>query len=113
MASSRLRRCSGYLNLLLSQDRLQGEALLVTANHHQVDCLSEVIKNILRLPVGKRTKLLIAKSKKVLNALANFAVSVKTRLQILQKAASKVLELLFSVKKRLKVVLLPSHGTRS
>ena len=105
MASSRLRRCSSYLNLLLSRDRVQGEALLVTANRHQVDCISEVIKNILRLPVGKKSKLLIAKSRKVLEALADFALSVKKRLQIIHRAARKIWDVLFSVKSRLMTVL--------
>jgi hypothetical protein len=107
MASSRLRKCADYLNLLLNQDRLQGEALIVTANNHQVDCIGEVIKNILRLPVGKRTKQLIAKSKKVLQTLADLAINVKKRLQLLQKTPAMVLELLLSVKNRLKAVLRP------
>ena len=106
MASVRLRRCHAYVNLLLSEDRVQGEALLVTANRHQVDCISEIIKNILSLPVGKKAKLLIAKSRKLLESLADFALTSRKRLLIIHSAARKILEILFSVKARLRAVLL-------
>ena len=106
MASVRLRKCHAYVNLLLSEDRVQGEALLVTANRHQVDCISEIIKNILSLPVGKKAKILIAKSRKLLESLANFALTSRKRLLIIHSAARKILEILFSVKARLRAVLL-------
>ena len=54
--SRRLRDCSSYLRLLLSGDKIQSEAILVTATDKQVECLSEIIRNILRLPVGKENE---------------------------------------------------------
>ena len=107
MASHRLRKCRAYLNLLLSQDKVQGEALLVTANHDQVDCITEVIRNILRLPVGKKTKRLIDDYHKLLHSLADFAVSQKRRLQLIHAHSQKILEVLHSVKTRLTAVLHP------
>lgn len=107
MASHRLRKCRAYINLLLSQDRVQGEALLVTANHDQVDCITEVVRNILRLPVGKKTKRLIAEYAKLLHALADFALSQKKRLQLIHTHSQKILEVLHSVKIRLAAVLHP------
>ena len=105
MSSARLRKCEAFLRVLISADRLQGEALLVTANDHQVNCITEVMLNILRLPVGKKTKALIAKSKKILQAIADFSISVTQRLKIIQRAALKVYLVILSVKNQLKRVM--------
>ena len=105
MSSARLRRCESFLRVLLSADRLQGEALLVTASKHQVNCLTEIMLNILRLPVGKKAKALITKSRKILRAIADFGLSVAQRLKIIQRAAVKVFLVIQSVRNKLKLVL--------
>lgn len=93
------------MKLLLNEDKIQARALIVTANEHQAHCLGEVIHNILKLPVGKKAKRLIAKHKKILLVIANFGLSLKKRLKVLQAAAAKIVELLWSVKQRLMAVL--------
>ena len=99
--SRRLRDCSSYLRLLLSGDKIQSEAILVTATDKQVECLSEIIRNILRLPVGKKTRDLITKHKKILDKLSDNNISVRKRLEIVQSSPAKVLDVLLSVKSKL------------
>ena len=103
--SKRLRECSSYLKLLLSGNRVQSEAILVTASDKQVECLSEIMRNVLRLPVGKKTKSLINQHMKILQALSNKENTVKKRLDIIQKSHSKILDILMSVKPRLMPLL--------
>ena len=92
--SKRLRDCDSYLRLLLSGNRIQSEAILVTATDKQVECLSEIIRNVLRLPVGKKTKDLITKYNKVLVALGDKGNTVDKRLDIIQKSHGKILDVL-------------------
>ena len=99
--SKRLRDCSSYLKVLLSSDRIQSEAVLVTATDKQVECLSEIIRNVLRLPVSKKTKGLIKEHEKILIALADKQKTVRKRLDIIQKSHSKILDVLLSVKNKL------------
>ena len=77
---------------MLSGDKIQSEAILVTATDKQVECLSEIIRNILRLPVGKKTRDLITKHKKILDKLSDNNISVRKRLEIVQSSPAKVLD---------------------
>lgn len=99
--SKRLRHCQYYLKLLLTSDQVQAEGLLVTASNKQVECISEIVRNILRLPVSRKTKDLIQIHNKVLTSLSDKQVSIEKRLAILQKYHIKILEVLLSVKKKL------------
>ena len=99
--SNRLRDCTSYLRLLLSGNRIQSEAILVTASDKQVECVSEIIRNVLQLPVGQRTKDLIIQHKKILVALADKDNTVRKRLDIIQKSHIKILDVLLSVKSKL------------
>ena len=99
--SKRLRQCTPYLRVLLSGNLVQSEAVLITASDAQVNCLSEIIRNILRLPVSSKTKKLIKLYKKILDIVADAGISIEKRLKTIQKSASKILEVLMSVKKNL------------
>ena len=103
--SKRLRQCEFYLKLLLTSDVIQAEGLLVTASDKQVDCISEIIRNILRLPVSKKTKDLIKLHFKTLSTLSNKHITVEKRLTLLQKWHTDTLEVLRSVKKKLMPLL--------
>ena len=103
--SKRLRDCDSYIRLLLSGNQLQSEAILVTATDKQVECISEIIRNILQLPVGKKTKDLITKYNKLLITLSDKNNTVQHRLDIVQKSHSKILEVLLSVKNKLLQIL--------
>ena len=99
--SKKLKDCSIYLKLLLTGNRLQSEAILVTATDKQVECISEIIRNILRLPVSYKTKKLIKEYKKILDTLADKNNTVQKRLNIIHKSYSIILDVLLSVKKKL------------
>ena len=99
--SKRLRDCEHYLRLLMSSDNVQGEALLVTASDKQVECLSEIIRNVLRLPVSKKTKDIIKLHHKTFITLANKDITVEKRLALVQKSHLNILNLLLSIKKKL------------
>ena len=103
--SKRLRDCNSYLRLLLSGNRVQSEAILVTASDKQVECVSEIIRNVLQLPVGKKTKDLIIQHKKILVALADKDNTVRKRLDIIQRSHIKILDVLMSVKPTLLALL--------
>lgn len=105
MSSPQLRRCNAYMKLVLQEDKTQARALLMTATPTQAHCISQVIHNILILPVSKTTKKLITKYKKLLQSIANIALNPKKRLKLIQSAAAKIVEVLWSVKLRLKSVL--------
>lgn len=99
--SKRLRDCNSYLRLVLSGNRIQSEAILVTATNKQVDCLGEIIRNVLRLPVGKKTKVLIKKHEKILLLISNKDIPLRKRLITLQKSHTIILDVLLSVKSKL------------
>ena len=103
--SKRLRDCSSYIKLLLSGDRIQSEAILVTATDKQVECLSEIMRNVLRLPVGKKTVDLIKQNRSLLERLADKDTTVRKRLDILQKSHNIILDVLLSVKSKLVPIL--------
>ena len=99
--SKRLRQCTPYLRILLSGNQVQSEAVLVTASDAQVNCLSEIFRNVLRLPVGPKTTKLIRLYKKILDIVADAGNSIEKRLKIIQKSAIQLLEVLMSVRKKL------------
>lgn len=99
--SKRLQDCSSYLKVLLSNNKVQSEAVLVTASVKQVNCLAEIIKNILQLPVSIKTSTLLKKHKKLLTTLGDTKVPVKKRLHLIQKWHSVILSVLLSVKTKL------------
>ena len=104
--SERLRDCKSYLRLmLLSDNRVQSEAILVTASDKQVECVSEIVRNVLQLPVSKKTKDLIIQHKKILVALADKDNTVRKRLDIIQRSHIKILDVLLSVKSTLLTLL--------
>ena len=103
--SKRLRDCSSYLKVLLSSDKTQSEAVLVTATDKQVECISEIVRNVLRLPVSNKTKKLIKQHEKILVSLADKQNTIRKRLDIIQKSHSKILDVLLSVKKKLTPLL--------
>ena len=101
--SKRLTQCSSYIKLLLSGNRIQSEAILVTATDKQVDCRSEILRNVLRLPVTKKTQDLIRTHNKLLQSLGDKKIPVSKRLQLIQRSHGKILDVLMSIKS----VLLP------
>ena len=103
--SKRLRQCSSYLKIILSGNSLQSEAVLVTASDAQVDCLSEIIMNVQRLPVKTKTKALLIQHKKILDIVSDSKIPVERRLKIIQKESSVLLQVLMSVKKKLLFLL--------
>ena len=103
--SNRLRQCEFYIKLLLTSDQVQAEGLLVTASDKQVECLSEIIRNILRLPVSRKTRDLIQLHNKTLTTLSDKKIAVDKRLALLQKSHLYVLQVLISVKKKLMPLL--------
>ena len=86
---------------MLSAQKVQAEALIVTASDHQVDCISEIVLNLLQLPLPRKTKALVMKYGKLLKALGDLSTSVKKRFVLLQKHVKRIILLLSSVKKRL------------
>ena len=99
--SKRLNKCSGFVKFLLTHDKIQSEAVLVTATNLQVNCISEIFRNILRLPILKRTRSLISKLGKAFHVIAKKLAGIKTKRQLIQKFAKLIVDILFSVKKRL------------
>ena len=99
--SKRLRDCDSYLRILLSGNRIQGEALLVTASDKQVECIGEIVTNLLQLPVSKKTQGLIHQYEKILKPLADRKLSTRKRLDIIQKSHVSLLDVLLSVKSKL------------
>ena len=88
-----------------TESKLQAEALLVTSTADQIECLSEVIRNLLTLPVAKSTKLLLAKHKSVLTKIADSESSIKQRRVLIQSSAKRLITVLQSAKIRLLKVL--------
>ena len=85
----------------MSCDEVQGEALLVTATEKQAECLSEIIRNVLRLPVSRKTKDLIKLHQNTLTLLADKEITKEKRVKLIQKSYLMILHLLLSVKKNL------------
>ena len=103
--SRRLRRCSDFLKIILNGNRLQGEAVLVTATDYQVNCLSEIFRNLQTLPLGRRTKRLLAKYGRIFEILFDIGVRIRRRIAIVHKYAKRILEVLLSAKPRLLSIL--------
>ena len=99
--STRLRSCKDFLRTILKGTLLQAEALLVTATNAQVNCLGEVFFNLLRLPLGKKCKVLVAKYRKILDVVGDLNLSVRKRLILIQKHVRKILMILMASKNRI------------
>ena len=87
--SNRLRACGDFLCTLLKGSLIQAEAILVTATDRQVDCIGEIIYNLRRLPLTKKSKVIVAKFKKILEVVGDLSFKVKKRLVFIQKSPTK------------------------
>ena len=73
----------------------------MTASDKQTECIAEIIRNVLRLPVGPRTKTLIDKHRKILEAVSDRRSDATTRLNIIQRHHGILVDVLTSVKRKL------------
>lgn len=103
--SSRVNDCSSFLQVLLNAGKFQAKAILLTASEEQVKCVGEIAYNIRRIPLGKKARELVQKSRKILNSLSNFAISTERRLATIQRYVKRIIDILMAVKDRLLAVM--------
>ena len=91
--------------MLLEKNELQTEALLVTATNKQVVCISELARNILRLPVSSRTKKLLKQHSGVLESIGDKKKSIQARRELIQEHSGELILIVYSIKNRLLQIL--------
>ena len=53
----------------------------MTATDRQVDCIGEIIYNLRKLPLTKKSKVIVAKFEKILEVVGDLSVKVKKCLE--------------------------------
>lgn len=100
--SELIRENSSYLNLLLSEEKKQREALLKTISKKQVEVLTEIFHNLIQLPlVGKDLKL-VRKRVKFINFLGKVSKNSTAKARYINKNKTQVLNILLHFKEQLK-----------
>ena len=93
------------MKLFFSTNIAQQNALVQTITLEQTEGLAEIIYNLLKLPVPKKTVSLLEKRKRIINKIINKKISLKKRQQIFQKYYRLFIQVLLSVKLHLENIL--------
>ena len=94
-----------FIQLLLKTSKDQSTALLQTTTADQVSVLSEIVLNLLHIPLGKKPKYLINKNKKILERIADKRTSKEIKRKLLIKNYKHILQLLWSVRIQLQELI--------
>ena len=106
MTSKNLRINKTFLDLLLSTSTEQALALLDTATKDQLLLISEIAKNILRLPLpNRKAELYVAKRKKLFQTLANKSLSRARKIKTIRRNANHIMHVLLALKQQLSELL--------
>lgn len=89
------------LQTILSGDKKQALAILVTLNANQIQLISEIIYNLLQIPQSVTVSRLLKRNKKIINRIGNPKLNPLKRLRLTRKHNKLILKVLYSVKKQL------------
>ena len=103
--SKTLKQNSHFLSLLLTTSKDQASALLDTITTEQVSAITEIIHNLLNIPLGNKPKFIVNKSKKLFEKITHKTTSKDKRRQLIRKNYKIILPLLWSVKIHLEQLL--------
>ena len=91
-----------FFNLLLATSEKQGLALLKSITSDQISLLSEIAKNILRLPLPQKAKRLVNKKRKLFQSLAKKDTSKSKKTAAIRRNAAYILMTLWSLREQFK-----------
>ena len=90
-----------FLHLLLVTSKDQSRALLYTITQTQVLAISEIIYNLLQLPLTPNLKIVVEKRRKTLKYIADKSKSIRIRTSSIKKHMTQLLSTLKVVKSQL------------
>ena len=90
-----------FVHLLLNSSKDQAVALLFTATKAQLDLITEIIFNLLQLPLPPKATRLVKKNIKTLQALSRKQTARSTKQRLLKNHYRDILPLLWAVKSQL------------
>lgn len=97
MTSHVLKGQENFIKLLLETNTTQGLLILKNPTTPQVEALSEIADNLLKLDFPKKYKRKISTAKSILTALSK-AKGVKKKIAVLKKHSKKILSIIKYIK---------------
>ena len=92
--SKLITRHKHFISLLMKTSKEQSRALLYTITIEQVTVLSEIIFNLLTLPLKKKQKDFITRRNTLFNKLGNKKTSNRVKIKLIRKNLKIILELI-------------------
>ena len=102
--SQTLQQNKEFLHLLLNTTKDQAVALLFTITKSQLDLLTEIVFNLLQLPLPLKARRIVKKSQKVLEAISRKHTSQSRKQSLIRKHYRHILYLLWAVKDQLETL---------
>ena len=100
-----IRRAKKYLYLILHSSQKQSRALLETASVDQGRAISEIIYNLLSLPLNPIAKDKVTRRRRVLRKLANKQLNTLQKLNLMYQHSRLLYDTLMAVKEELMSVI--------
>ena len=104
--SKRILKHKEFLHLLLNSTKDQARALLYTITPEQVSAISEIVLNLLELPLPNTVKTILQRRRKVFKKISDKMLSVRTRTSLIKKHMTLMLSTLHLVKSQLQEVII-------
>ena len=99
--SKLLQKEKHFILLLLNTSKIQAQCLLDTSTTQQIKTVSEISRNLLKLPLSGEAEIQVKKKKFILNKLASYSISNRSKSLVISKYNNSILVLLRSVKQPL------------
>lgn len=88
---------SDYIKLLLNTSKLQGHALLDTATTSQIKTISQIARNLLKIPLDESVKEIINQKEKLFLKLGNLKSNVRQKGKLISKHRKFLLSMFLAV----------------
>lgn len=102
--SQTLQQNKEFLHLLLNTSKNQAVALLFTITKSQLDLLTEILFNLLQLPLPLKAQRIVRKNQKVLEAISRKQTPQSKKQSLIKKHYRNILLLLWAVKNQLETL---------
>ena len=94
-----------FLLMILDTSKDQASAIIDTITPNQVRVISEIVSNLLELPVSKETKSRLTSKQNLFMKLASKRASINAKRKLITKNYKHILLTLWTVKDQLKKLL--------
>lgn len=100
-----LKENADFVALLLNTSFIQAQALLDTITTKQIKAISEILKNLLKIPVGDQIKTEIEKNEKLIRKIAHSKIGLTKKARIIGLHRKKIIHILRKAKSILEAAI--------